>query len=99
MRPVIGRHSVSPEFVHHGLDENGTVIASVPDVPGTMTVGAVRSEALSRVHGALVAMLAARIEGNESIPQPSRPARNQKVAAAIVYSKPARSIKTRARKA
>lgn len=52
-------------------DENGTVIASVPDVPGTLTVGASRNEALARVHGALLTMLAARIEDHKPIPQPS----------------------------
>jgi antitoxin HicB len=61
-------------------DENGTVIAVVPDVPGTMTVGASREEALERVHGALIAMLSARIDDDESIPRPSRPRRGQRVA-------------------
>lgn len=61
-------------------DRNGTVIAVVPDVPGTMTVGADREEALDRVHGALVAMLAARIHDLEPIPTPSRPTRGQRVA-------------------
>ena len=60
-------------------DQNGTMIAMVPDVPGTMTVGANREEALDRVHGALVAMLAARMEDRETIPRPSRPVRGQRV--------------------
>jgi antitoxin HicB len=60
-------------------DQNGTTIALVPDVPGTMTVGADRNEALERVHGALVAMLAARMEDHQSIPRPSRPGRGQRV--------------------
>ena len=62
-------------------DQNGTVIALIPDVPGTMTVGADREEALERIHGALVAMLAARIDDHEPIPRPSRPVRGQRVAA------------------
>jgi antitoxin HicB len=61
-------------------DQNGTVIAVVPDVPGTMTVGADHGEALERVHGALVAMLWARMEDHETIPRPSRPGRGQRVA-------------------
>lgn len=59
-------------------DRNGTVIALAPDVPGTMTVGADRQEALERVHGALVAMLSARMEDHETVPQPSRPRRGQR---------------------
>jgi antitoxin HicB len=57
------------------------MIASVPDVPGTMTVGADREEALERVHGALVAILSARIEDHEAIPRASRPGRGQRVVA------------------
>jgi antitoxin HicB len=60
-------------------DENGTIIATVADVPGTMTVGADRKEALERIHGALLVMLAARIEDHEPIPRPSRPAKGQPV--------------------
>jgi antitoxin HicB len=60
-------------------DQNGTVIALVPDVPGTMTVGVDREEALQHVQGALVAMLWARIEDHEPIPRPSRPGRGQRV--------------------
>ncbi len=62
-------------------DRNGTVIARVPDVPGVMTVGKDRPEALARVHGALLAILAARMEDGERIPRPSPPARSQRVAA------------------
>lgn len=62
-------------------DQNGSMIALVPDVPGTMTVGADREEALDRVQGALVAMLAARMEDLETIPRPSRPGRGQRVVA------------------
>ena len=55
-------------------DQNGTTIALVPDVPGTMTVGANRDEALDRVQGALVAMLRARMDDRETIPRrPRRP--------------------------
>ena len=59
-------------------DGNGTMIALVPDVAGTMTVGQDRDEALARVHGALVLMLAARIESGQPIPRPSKPARGQR---------------------
>ncbi len=60
-------------------DKNGTVIAEVPDVPGTATVGTDRAEALERVGGALIAMLSAMIEDRESIPPPSRAKKGQSV--------------------
>jgi antitoxin HicB len=61
-------------------DQNGTVIATVPDVPGAMTVGIDRAEALERVQGALIVMLAARMEDHEPIPRPSVPTRGQRTA-------------------
>lgn len=60
-------------------DQNGTIVALVPDVPGTMTVGANRDEALDRVQGALVVTLHARMEDQETIPRPSRAGRRQRV--------------------
>ncbi len=62
-------------------DRNGTTIAEVPDVPGTMTVGGDRREALERLRGALVLMLSARMEDREPIPGPSKPKRGQSVVA------------------
>ena len=62
-------------------DRNGTTIAEVPDVPGTMTVGGDRTEALERVQGALVLMLSAMMEDREPIPLPSKPKRGQRVVA------------------
>jgi antitoxin HicB len=61
-------------------DENGTVLAQAPDVMGAMSVGVDRREALERVQGALLVMLAARIEDREPIPRPSKPAKGQRVA-------------------
>ena len=69
-------------------DQNGTMMATVPDVPGTMTVGADREEALERVQGALVAMLAARMEDRETIPKPSRPLRGQRVVSRTRWLRP-----------
>jgi antitoxin HicB len=50
-------------------DRNGTVIAMAPDVPGAMTVGGTRAEALER------------IEDREPIPRHSQPARGQRMVA------------------
>jgi antitoxin HicB len=60
-------------------DQNGTIIARVPDVPGTMTVGGNRAEALERVRGAIIVMLAARMQDHQPIPRPSKAARAQRV--------------------
>jgi len=59
------------------LDTNKTVIAEVPDVPGTMTVGKSRQQALARIQDALIAMLAGYTEQKLPIPRPSRPKRDQ----------------------
>jgi antitoxin HicB len=59
-------------------DQNGAIIATVPDVPGAMTVGGNRTEALERVRVALTVMLAGRVEDRESIPRPSKPIRGQR---------------------
>src|ERR1035437_5168887 len=62
-------------------DRNGTIIEVAPDVPGAMTVGGNRAEALERVEGALIVVLSARIEDREPIPRPSQPARGQRTVA------------------
>ena len=64
-------------------DDNGTIIAELPDVPGTMTIGNTERQALERAHGALVAMLAARMEDHEPIPAPSRPKKGQPIVALV----------------
>lgn len=58
-------------------DTNGTVIAEVPDVPGTMTVGNDRHEALERVQDALIVMLSGLMDRRAPIPRPSRPKKGQ----------------------
>lgn len=58
-------------------DRNDTVIAEVPDVPGTMTVGKTQSQALQRLQDALTAMLATYVNNRRPIPTPSRAKRGQ----------------------
>lgn len=58
-------------------DTNRTVIAEVPDVPGTMTVGKDRAEALERVQDALIAMLSGYMDQKMAIPPPSKPKKGQ----------------------
>jgi antitoxin HicB len=52
-------------------DENGRVVARVPDLPGCVTDGADRAEALAEAADALEEALAALIDDGKSIPLPS----------------------------
>jgi len=51
-------------------DEDGSYVAEVPGVPGTLTVGSSRQEAL-------VAALSGYVEARKDVPPPSRPRRGQ----------------------
>ena len=53
-------------------EDNGTVTAVAPDVPGAHTFGADRDEALSHIVDAIESMIAARIADREPIPHPSK---------------------------
>jgi antitoxin HicB len=53
-------------------DDNDTMLASVPEVPGVHTFGDDDADALARVEDALVTMLRARIQAREAIPAPRR---------------------------
>jgi len=50
-----------------------TVIAHLPDLPGTHDEGATREEALERLRGAAIVMLQSLIDDREDIPDPSPP--------------------------
>lgn len=52
-------------------DEDGRVVARVPDVPGCVTDGATREEALHEADDALEEALAALIDLKRDIPEPS----------------------------
>ncbi len=58
-------------------DDNATVLARVPDVPGTVTFGEDAAEALAHAEEALSVMISALMDDNEDIPEPSRPKRGQ----------------------
>jgi antitoxin HicB len=58
-------------------DENGTVIAEVPDIPGTMTFGLDEAEALDMALDAALTMLSAMMDDSEDIPSPSEPTAGQ----------------------
>jgi antitoxin HicB len=58
-------------------DENGTVIAEVPDIPGTVTYGQNEAEALDMALDAALTMLSAMMDDGEDIPSPSEPTAGQ----------------------
>jgi antitoxin HicB len=58
-------------------DENGTVIATVPDVRGVVTYGDDADEAVAQSTEALTVMISGLMDDNEEIPAPSRPKKGQ----------------------
>jgi predicted RNase H-like HicB family nuclease len=50
-------------------EEDGRWIAEVPDLPGVMTYGQSRREALSKVKALALRVLADRLEHGEDIPE------------------------------
>jgi len=50
-------------------ESDGRWIAEVPDLPGVMTYGASREEAVTRAQALALRVLAARLEHGEEIPQ------------------------------
>ncbi len=58
-------------------DSNGTVIAEIPDIPGTMTVGKDRAQALERIQDAVVVIVSGLMAQGEPIPPPSNQKKGQ----------------------
>ena len=52
-------------------DDNGTILVTFPDVPGAVTFGEDRADALARAADALETMLAALVLDRADIPTPS----------------------------
>ena len=61
--------------------EDGSLIATFPDVPEAITGGADRSEALARAEDALAAALAGYVHEKWDVPVPSEAAAGQEVVA------------------
>ncbi len=57
-------------------DDNGTLLVTARDFPELTTFGADRKDALENAVGALVAVISARIDDRDEIPQPT-PARGR----------------------
>jgi antitoxin HicB len=56
---------------------NGTLIAEVPDLPGVMTVGRDRADALEQARDALLTGIAYLLGRGEPVPAPSRVRRGE----------------------
>jgi predicted RNase H-like HicB family nuclease len=50
-------------------EDDGRWIADVPDLPGVMTYGATREEAISRVKALALRAMADRLEHGEEVPE------------------------------
>ncbi len=51
-------------------EEDGRWIAEVPDLPGVMTYGRTRDDAVARVQALALRVLAERLERGEAAPEP-----------------------------
>ena len=51
-------------------EEDGRMLASVPDLPGVMAYGATADEAVCRVKSAALQVLADMIENGDEVPEP-----------------------------
>src|SRR3954447_22782128 len=60
-------------------EDNGTVTAIVPDLPGTLTFGEDEAEALVRAVDAIETMIIGIMADRESVPPPSKPGRRPTV--------------------
>ncbi len=52
-------------------EDDGVVIASAPDLPGTHDCGASREEAVERLRGVALAIIQSLIDDREDVPDPS----------------------------
>jgi predicted RNase H-like HicB family nuclease len=51
-------------------EEDGRILASVPDLPGVMAYGATEEEAVRKVKSMALQLLADMIESGEDVPEP-----------------------------
>ena len=61
---------IQPIRVEIEREEDGRILASVPDLPGVMAYGASGEEAIRKVKSIALQVLADMIESGEDIPEP-----------------------------
>lgn len=61
---------IEPIRVEVEREEDGRLLASVPDLPGVMAYGASKDEAVRKVKSIALQVLADMIESGEEVPEP-----------------------------
>jgi predicted RNase H-like HicB family nuclease len=64
--------SIEPIRVETEREEDGRILASVPDLPGVMAYGVTENEAVRKVKAIALQVLADMIESGEEVPEPLR---------------------------
>jgi predicted RNase H-like HicB family nuclease len=64
--------TIEPIRVEVEREEDGRMLASVPDLPGVMAYGATEAEAIRKVKAIALQVLADMIESGEEVPAPLR---------------------------
>lgn len=63
---------IQPIRVEIEREEDGRILASVPDLPGVMAYGSTEAEAVRRVKSIALQVLADMVESGEEVPEPLR---------------------------
>ena len=61
---------IQPIRVEIEREEDGRILASVPELPGVMAYGATEGEAVRKVKAIALQVLADMIENGEDVPEP-----------------------------
>lgn len=64
--------TIEPIRVETEREEDGRILASVPDLPGVMAYGVTEIEAVGKVKAIALQVLADMIESGEEVPEPLR---------------------------
>ena len=64
--------SIEPIRVETEREEDGRILASVPDLPGVMAYGSTEIEAIRKVKTIALQVLADMIESGDEVPEPLR---------------------------
>jgi predicted RNase H-like HicB family nuclease len=69
-RMKVAMVEIQPIRVEIEREEDGRILASVPDLPGVMAYGADEGEAVRKVKAIALQVLADMIESGEDVPEP-----------------------------
>jgi len=68
----VGIVTIEPIRVEIDREDDGRILASVPDLPGVMAYGSTEAEAIRKVKTIALQVLADMIESGEEVPEPFR---------------------------